>query len=104
MSTTIKKRKQTTKSKARKKSLRKKWAEVAIHSVIPVEFDGWIVKNSRVKGFIFITDSKREAVKYARDVAKGRGEWLEIHEKDGKILKKRYRVRPSLRQFYAHKA
>jgi Uncharacterized protein conserved in bacteria (DUF2188) len=46
---------------------------------------GWVVKNSQAKKFTVISDSKREAVKIARSLAKQHRRKLVIFAKDGSI-------------------
>lgn len=53
--------------------------------VIPLGGTGWMVKNSNDKKFRAILDSKREAVKIARSLAKHYGRELVIFAKDGSI-------------------
>jgi hypothetical protein len=52
--------------------------------VIPLG-NGWVVKNSDTDKFTVISDSKTEAVKIARQIAKQKGLELVIHAKDGSI-------------------
>ena len=70
----------TTKS-AKGRSTAKKAAEY----VIPLGGTGWVVKNSEAKEFTAIYDSKIEAVKNARTLAKQYGRKLVIFAKDGSI-------------------
>jgi len=53
--------------------------------VIPLGGTGWVVKTSSAKKFTVISDSKREAVKIARSLAKRRGRKLVIFGKDGSV-------------------
>lgn len=53
--------------------------------VLPLGGAGWVVKNSGAKKFTAILDSKREAVKIARSLAKQYGRELVIFGKDGNI-------------------
>jgi hypothetical protein len=53
--------------------------------VIPLAGTGWVVKNSLAKKFTAISDSKREAVKIARSLAKQHGRELVVFAKDGSI-------------------
>jgi hypothetical protein len=53
--------------------------------VLPLGGTGWVVKNSNAKQFTAILDSKREAVKIARSLAKQYGRVLVIFGKDGNI-------------------
>ncbi len=53
--------------------------------VIPLGGTGWVVKNSEAKEFTAISDSKSEAVKIARALAKRYGHKLVIFAKDGSI-------------------
>src|SRR5687768_10012551 len=82
----------------RKISARKaKKSDVAIHHVIPLGGTGWVVKNSTLPKFTFITDRQSEAVRYARSIAQRRGEIVEIHSrKDNKTTRENYtrRKRP----------
>jgi hypothetical protein len=53
--------------------------------VIPLGGTGWVVKNRQTKKFTVISDSKREAVKIARSLAKQHRRKLVIFAKDGRI-------------------
>lgn len=53
--------------------------------VIPLGGTGWVVKNSHAKKFTVISDSKREAVKIARSLAKQHHRKLVIFARDGSI-------------------
>jgi Uncharacterized protein conserved in bacteria (DUF2188) len=64
----------------KRSSTRKKTTE----HVIPLG-NGWVVKNSDADKFTVISDSKTEAVKIARQIAKQKGLDLVIHAKDGSI-------------------
>jgi hypothetical protein len=55
--------------------------------VIPLG-NGWVVRNASTGRFIIITDTKREAIRVAEDLAKKKGSELVIHGKDGKIQSK----------------
>jgi hypothetical protein len=70
----------TTKS-AKGRSATKKAAEY----VIPLGGTGWVVKNSEAKEFTAISDTKSEAVKIARALAKQYGRKLIVFAKDGSI-------------------
>jgi len=59
-----------------------------IQYVIPLGGTGWVVKSSKAKKFTVITDSKREAVSIARNLAKTQHVILEIHGRDGGIEKR----------------
>ena len=56
-----------------------------IEHVIPLGGTGWVVKNSEAKKFTAITDSKKEAIAIAREIAKAKGGILIIYAKDGSI-------------------
>ena len=60
-------------------------AKEASEYVIPLGGTGWVVKNSLAKKFTAISDSKREAVKIARSLAKQHGRELVVFAKDGSI-------------------
>lgn len=60
-------------------------AKEAAEYVIPLGGTGWVVKNSQAKKFTAIADSKREAIKIARTLAKQYGRELVIFAKDGSI-------------------
>jgi hypothetical protein len=60
-------------------------AEEAAEYVIPLGGTGWVVKSSDAKEFTAISDSKREAVKIARSLAKQYGRLLVVFAKDGSI-------------------
>jgi Uncharacterized protein conserved in bacteria (DUF2188) len=47
--------------------------------------NGWVVKNSNVARFTFITDSKREAITIARSLARSKHMELIVHGKNGNI-------------------
>ena len=67
--------------KTRKEVSRKR---KAAEHVIPLG-NGWVVKNSEAKKFTVISDSKKEAVKIATQIARQNGLELVIHAKDGSI-------------------
>ena len=71
----------TVRKSAKKTTASKDTAEY----VIPLGGTGWVVKNSQAKKFTAISDSKREAVKIARSLAKQYGRELIIFAKDGSI-------------------
>ena len=55
--------------------------------------NGWIVKNSRAAKFIFISDSKKEAITLARGLAQTKHTELVVHGKNGNIeIKESYIV------------
>ena len=60
----------------------------AIQYVFPLGGTGWMVKNSKATKFTLITDSKREAVSVARNLAKTRHNELVIYGRDGNIEKR----------------
>lgn len=60
-------------------------AKNASEYVIPLGGTGWVVKNSEAKEFTAISDSKTEAVKIARELAKKYGRRLVIFAKDGSV-------------------
>ena len=68
----------------RKKS-KKNMAELPVQYVLPLGGNGWVVKNSKASKFTVITDSKREAISIARDIAKTKQIELEVHGRDGRI-------------------
>lgn len=55
--------------------------------VLPHE-KGWAVKGEGNSRNTRVTDSKEEAVKYAREIARNKKTELVIHKKDGKISDK----------------
>jgi hypothetical protein len=55
--------------------------------VIPVG-NGWAVKGEGSSRFTVITDNKREAVNYAKNIARNNSSELIVHGKDGKISKR----------------
>lgn len=59
-----------------------------IEHVLPLRGTGWVVKNSEAKKFTAITDSQKEAIAIAREIAKSKGGVLIIHAKDGSIKTK----------------
>lgn len=86
-----------TGSKTRRKTKAKKGkkSDVAIQYVLPIG-NGYVVKNSKLQKFTFMTDRKSEAIRYARNIAQRRGEIVEIHSKDKKTIRENYtrRKRP----------
>ena len=92
-SSTLNSRNPAKKSKAGKKTSAKKGKSgVTIQYVLPVGLRGWVVKNSKLSAFTLLTDSKREAIHYARSIAQRRGEILEVHGRDMKVEeRKKYR-------------
>lgn len=53
--------------------------------------NGWVVKNEKAARFMVITDSKREAISIARNVARTKKTRLVVHGKSGLIeLKENY--------------
>jgi len=63
-------------------------AEEIIQYVLPLGGTGWVVKNSSLKKFTVITDSKREAVSIARNLAKAQNVIMEIHGRNGQVEKR----------------
>ena len=79
------KRKKRARSSSTKSEIR------GIQYVLPIG-NGWVIKGSKHKKFTLLTMSKREAVFYARSIAKRNGDILEVHERGGKISeRKKYR-------------
>ncbi len=58
--------------------------QIVIQYVLPVG-NGWVVKTNTATKFLIITDSKREAISYARNLARTKKSGLIVHGKDGKI-------------------
>lgn len=56
--------------------------------------NGWVVKNSQSSKFTVITDSKREAITIARNMAKTKGDELIIYNKEGEIQEKKTYAQP----------
>jgi len=52
--------------------------------VIPVG-NGWAVKGEGSSRFTVITDNKREALNYAKNIARNNSSELIVHGKDGRI-------------------
>ena len=65
--------------------MQKNTKEVSIQYVLPLGGNGWVVKNSKATKFTVITDSKREAISIARNIAKNKQIELEVHGRDGRI-------------------
>ena len=57
---------------------------IVIQYVLPVG-NGWVVKTNTASKFLIITDSKKEAITYARNLARTKKSKLIVHGKDGKI-------------------
>jgi hypothetical protein len=55
-----------------------------IQYVLPLG-NGWVVKTNTSSVFFAITDSKREAINIARNLAKTKHSDLVVHEKNGTI-------------------
>lgn len=79
-----------SKTKRRTSARKVKKSDVPIHHVIPLGGTGWVVKNSKLPKFTFITDRKSEAIRYARSIARRRGEIVEIHSRDNKTNRENY--------------
>lgn len=60
-------------------------ANEAIEYVLPLGGNGWVVKNSKATKFTVITDSKREAVSIARNIAKQKQIELVVHGRNGQV-------------------
>jgi ribosomal protein L32E len=71
-----------TKSKVLKKNASK---VISIQYVLPLGGNGWVVKNNKAAKFTVITDSKREAISIARNIAKNKQIELVVHGRDGSI-------------------
>lgn len=50
--------------------------------------NAWAVKGEGSKKFTFITDNKREALTYAKDIAVNNSSDLIVYGKDGKIIER----------------
>jgi ribosomal protein L32E len=59
--------------------------ELSIQYVLPLGGSGWVVKNNKAAKFTVITDSKREAISIARNIAKNKQIELVVHGRDGSI-------------------
>lgn|GEM_PF-1731669 len=59
-------------------------ASGSIEYVLPLG-NIWVVKNNSAKQFTVITDSKKEAIEIARELARNRNNELIVHGKSGKI-------------------
>lgn len=69
-----------------RKKLKKDSSKVSsIQYVLPLGGNGWVVKNSKAAKFTVITDSKREAVSIARNIAKHKQIELIVQGRDGRI-------------------
>lgn len=55
--------------------------------VIPLG-TGWAVKKAGSKRFSLIADNKRDALNFAKEIAKNNKSELIVHGKDGKIQRK----------------
>lgn len=70
----------------KRKKLKKDAAKVSsIQYVLPLGGNGWVVKNNKAAKFTVITDSKREAISIARNIAKNKQIELVVHGRDGSI-------------------
>jgi hypothetical protein len=56
----------------------------AIFYVLPLG-NGWVIKSNLASRFTAITDSKRDAISIARNIAKTKKSELIVHGKSGKI-------------------
>jgi ribosomal protein L32E len=57
----------------------------SIQYVLPLGGNGWVVKNNKAAKFTVITDSKREAISIARNIAKNKQIELVVHGRDGSV-------------------
>jgi hypothetical protein len=57
----------------------------SIQYVLPLGGNGWVVKNNKAAKFTVITDSKREAISIARNIAKHKQIELVVHGRDGSV-------------------
>jgi hypothetical protein len=78
----------------KRKRLKKNTENVSsIQYVLPLGGNGWVVKNNKAAKFTVITDSKREAISIARNIAKNKQIELVVHERDGSIeLRENYAI------------
>ncbi len=65
--------------------------------VIPVG-NGWAVKSEGNEKFTIITDTKREAVSVAKDIAKRYGSELVVYDKNGEIVESNNYAKKALSQ------
>jgi hypothetical protein len=73
-------RKSSSSAKGTRSSVKKR----TIQYVLPLG-NGWVVKTNTSAVFFAITDSKREAVSIARNLARTKHSDLVVHEKNGTI-------------------
>lgn len=78
----------------KRKKLKKNTEHVSsIQYVLPLGGNGWVVKNNKAAKFTVITDSKREAISIARNIAKNKQIELVVHGRDGSIeLRENYAI------------
>lgn len=75
----------TRKKVARKKAVgKRRIIRGDIEYVLPLG-NGWVVKNNSAKRFTTITDSKRDAINIARELARRHNNALIVHGRSGKI-------------------
>lgn len=55
-----------------------------IQYVLPLG-NGWVVKSSNMAKFTVITDSKKEAIEIARNMARNKHSELIVHGRDGNV-------------------
>jgi hypothetical protein len=76
-----------------KKSKKSASKVISIQYVLPLGGNGWVVKNNKAAKFTVITDSKKEAVSIARNIAKNKQIELVVHGRDGSIeLRENYAI------------
>ena len=76
-----------------KKSKKGTSGVISIQYVLPLGGNGWVVKNNKAAKFTVITDSKREAITIARNIAKNKQIELVVHGRDGSIeLRENYAI------------
>ena len=77
----------------RNKKSKKTTSVISIQYVLPLGGNGWVVKNNKAAKFTVITDSKREAISIARNIAKNKQIELVVHGRDGSIeLRENYAI------------
>jgi hypothetical protein len=78
------------KAKKSKKSTSK---VISIQYVLPLGGTGWVVKNNKAAKFTVITDSKKEAISIARNIAKNKQIELVVHGRNGSVeLRENYAI------------
>lgn len=73
---------------------KRRLSEGTTQVAFPLE-GGWVVVNGYEKGFIYITESKREAVRVAKTIAYLKGLRYEVHSPYGTVLESKKFRKPA---------